>query len=303
MERRKVGPTVIARGRGLHVYEHETVIECELYKEIPPHYVDPPERKEGDIVEFSPASRRRLRQTMMRLRTQWLSEPYFITLTYHQRWPRSPYNTLRTWLQWIEQNHPGKICYIWRLEWQKRQAPHFHVLIWERFFDGWFVARRNWRAMSTAWSSACGELMNHDHLRFGCKIVRVESFKQATRYVSKYIAKLENEPEESAGKRRWGRSLNLPVVPVADVVPHHSGWMFLVRICKRLLRKRMKDRKGYRIATQNGVFSLYIPYGETFRLLEWIHRQYPPSKIEWPDIPDEWRWPPEIVLPAERLVV
>lgn len=174
---------------------------------------------------------------------------WFITLTYPETFPAA-YEAkqdckrfLDNLNQWHRNN--GKHMFtIWRLEFQSRGAPHFHLLIWsdwdkplqnskaikqKRWQDAishfteknwWWnydkgvntTPWEQWRAwLSVGWwlRTQTGDL---DHLRAGVDIKQINNPRQVTSYVSKYVAKIDQAGNEhvradSGGKlgRLWGK--------------------------------------------------------------------------------------------------
>ena len=111
------------------------------YDRLNPHdraqYVKKPKTgNKSDIKEFSPASRRNLLDKMCSLLLECWLRAWFVTLTYHNEWP-DPKGTkkhLRAFYKRIcyyaKKNHLDyKPSIIWRVEPQKRGAPHFHLFV------------------------------------------------------------------------------------------------------------------------------------------------------------------------------
>ncbi|MDZ7659639.1 hypothetical protein [Fodinibius sp.] len=167
----------------------------------------PPKREAGDIKGFSRKSRLRLLKKTNRVDHENKSKPYFVTLTYPERYPvdREEYKSdLDTFLKRLKRA-AGDVEYLWRLEAQKRGAPHYHLLLYiERDINlslfkkwvsqNWFeVVQRNW------------DIKDGKHLRAGTNCKRINDFRQASYYVSKYMAKTDDEKLKNQG-RYWGAS-------------------------------------------------------------------------------------------------
>jgi hypothetical protein len=86
--------------------------------------------------------------------------------------------------------------FIWRLEFQKRGAAHFHAL---------YVVPRPWSAGAVASFilSSWLELVPGAVLQAQC-IREVESFAFLSAYLSKYLAKLDQSPGAPGVGRWWG---------------------------------------------------------------------------------------------------
>lgn len=85
----------------------------------------------GEVRRFSEASRRR----MQRMLAMTSATPrYLLTLTYPDAWPsaRQAKAHLKTFCQRLERVAEAagrRLAVVWRLEFQQRGAPHFHLLI------------------------------------------------------------------------------------------------------------------------------------------------------------------------------
>ena len=126
--------------------------------------------------------------------------PTFGTLTYPGEWPSDPKRWKRdldAFGKRLRRRHP-EASVIWKLEPQKRGAPHFHLLIFN-------VPRLDKTWLSAAWYAV---VASNDvrHLRAGTRIESIRSWRGVMSYASKYTAKVIDElPEgwEAVG-RMWG---------------------------------------------------------------------------------------------------
>ena len=284
----------------LIIYERETHFSSRYFRDpanqkFRHRKKTPPERVENDIHSFSQASRRRLMSTLRQVRTVWLSPPIFVRLGFHKKWPEHPYDTLRLFIQWLRRIHPGHFCFLWRLEWQSRGAPHFHLLMWERSVDSWFHIRKNWRVISNVWSYVCGEEGNEDHLRWGSHVQEITSYRKVLRYVSKYIAKVDETAPEKEGQRHWGRSADLPCIPVRTVRTAHQEFIVLRRIARRLMKSRRMKPDIIRRITQGSSFSLICDAPVILDLLAWLNPFSVGQSVEEHPPPAHWC---SLLLPA-----
>lgn len=144
--------------------------------------------KRNGIKGFSRQSRRRLLNTIGSVRRD-ADLPYFITLTYPDRFPtveRSK-RDLKVFLQRFEREFPNSGL-IWKLEPQERGAPHFHMLAWRvGNILGWVI--KNWYEI--AGDGDKNHFLFHAGLLRGSKpcVQKVKSFKGVWSYASKYIGK------------------------------------------------------------------------------------------------------------------
>jgi hypothetical protein len=116
-----------------------------------------------------------------------------VTLTYPEHWPSSPSvwkGHLRAFYERIRRTgYFNKESSIWVLEFQKRGAPHFHLLM-----TGW-VSKR-W--VSAAWADiTCGNVQACSR----CEAIR--DVEAGGKYISKYLTKSLDSGLEGVG-RWWG---------------------------------------------------------------------------------------------------
>ncbi len=178
-----------------------------------PVEVPPPKHKRGKVTIFSRKSRRRLLEFLART-TKTTRPRVFMTLTYPSNMNDAKIGKthLRAFLERVRRKFP-KAAGIWRIEYQKRGAVHFHFI----FFNMPF-----WKAseIRTAWSEIIGEKSPRIH------ITTCRSRKQTTYYMSKYVAKLGGKAAVSLSivpylhvGRHWGY-FNKPDIPMAELIFH-----------------------------------------------------------------------------------
>lgn len=150
---------------------------------------DPPPR--GEITYFSRRSRQRLAFVAANTETKFKT---MITLTYPNAWPSDGLHVksqLHCFLQWIRRNCDAPL-YLWFLEFQKRGAPHIHLLIdWplptRKLHKSQFRIR-----VANAWYRlvASGDPL---HRKAGTRTERIRLPNGAARYAVKYAFKMKQK--------------------------------------------------------------------------------------------------------------
>ena len=189
----------------------------------------------GVVNGFSAASRRRLIRKLARLRPD---QTVFLTLTYPARFPdaKEAKTHLRAMLERLRRRFP-KMSAIWRLEFQQRGAPHFHLLC----FNMPYIPHRTFRKY---WSEIVWEYVD-ETLPF-VRLEMIRSQKGAMFYAAKYCAKPTDEAVESlfnnsaylhAG-RIWGihNKDHLPYAPKVYIVVLGASKRSLANV-KKILRR------------------------------------------------------------------
>lgn len=215
----------------------------------------------GEIVEFSRASRRRLLTLLNSINKNEIKRPLFVTLTYPASWPESP----REWKKHLERfrsrivRRYGKFPVIWRLEYQRRGAPHFHLLMFAPLDLGElipFVAR------SWAESVASGD---DKHLVAGTRCEIVASWRGVNSYAAKYMGKLEQlQPGQESPGRFWGvwyKNL-LPISAIETPISVEAA----TKIRRAMVRYAGLSQKH---ATRANTLQVFMPDELVIRLLRY----------------------------------
>ena len=156
---------------------------------------------------FSRASRRNLLRRLASInRTAFRSfkgRLIFVTLTYSGEYPENPEvckRHLRAFRKRLRRQY-GPFAAFWRLGIQRRGAWHFHLLL----FVGPRVGPQKElrRFVSSSWYEVTGKV-SEGHLRAGTRVEAVRSWKKATSYAERYMAKPEEFPKELKTGRIWG---------------------------------------------------------------------------------------------------
>jgi len=184
---------------GIEVYRRDTVVVRTGKKGgRPPALLD---CKREQVKELSDESRARLAfvacNTDVTFRTM-------ITLTYPRVYPSDGQTVkrhLHAWFAWANRRW-GKFDYLWFLEFQRRGAPHIHLLTNHKWYQ------EDKAALSEAWYRIVG---SHDqrHLAAGTRIERIRKPDGAARYCLKYAFKCHQKqvPDEYTNVGRfWGHS-------------------------------------------------------------------------------------------------
>jgi len=204
--------------------------------------------RRGKITVFSAKSRRRLIRYLFSLEK---SPVVMVTLTYPKEW-NPDYEVwkrdLDVFLKRVARKFP-KYWFIWKLEFQKRGAPHFHLL--GSFGEGVVVNKEVMEWVSRAWY----EVVNsgyEKHLKAGTNIEVLDSKKKVIFYVCKYISK-EDMPKDENKKsikvgRWWGKSGNVPNRCVVAVRFNVSEYVMVKRLVKRWVKANVREalKKGKR---------------------------------------------------------
>jgi len=194
--------------------------------------------KRGKVSGFTRASRRRLMQRIAM--TRKIMMPVFVTLTYPGAWAEDPKiwkRDLRVFWMRIKRAYPAAAA-IWKLEFQKRGAPHFHLLVWGVKYAHLVLS------VSKLWYEVVGS-GDDRHLRAGTRVENVRDWRGVMAYASKYLGKLESVPTNEPG-RFWG-VMSADCIPWADLVTcsltDREAYQF-IRMLRRFMRIKSRAYKS-----------------------------------------------------------
>lgn len=190
--------------------------------------------KRKQVRTFSKASRSRLAFTAGNTSVVFRT---MVTLTYPRQYPRDGRRVkrdLRTFLAaW--RRYTGGCELLWFLEFQKRGAPHVHILC-----DFPLPRRREdaanvYRWVALRWYQICGEL-DYKHLQAGTRTERLRSARGGAHYAVKYAQKMHQKvvPDDYQNVGRfWGHTRGVKPEPIHtyrctedDIRGLLDGWQF-----------------------------------------------------------------------------
>ena len=189
------------------------------------------------VVTYSGKSRKRLLELFARLQDPdsrgYRYRVSFLTLTTQRvHTPKEFKRRMFILLKRFRRRHP-RLAAVWRLEFQKRGAPHIHLVLYNA---PWLD--KEW--IQSSW----GEIVTEE--RPFTRIERVKSHRSLLSYVSKYVAKdtgfnyvpkltaLGVVSDGDALGRCWGvfGRGNLPFAKLGvSVVPLDASWWLIRRYC------------------------------------------------------------------------
>lgn len=158
--------------------------------------------RRNEIHGFSKQSRYRLFRLLHSIRFERVS---FVTLTYGNTFPltgRSAKADLRRFRRSTNRRY-GTLRAIWKLEYQKRGAPHFHLMV----FDPPFIPVQDWCAV---WDDArrCPQEERHGN----SLDLKVDNKALPSRALGKYVGKYISKPDRGETEelhrntgRIWGK--------------------------------------------------------------------------------------------------
>lgn len=228
------------------------------------------------ISGFTKGSRQRLMRTMSTIdQYKIIGTPLFLTLTYPAVYSLDPLQwkiDLDTFAKRLIRKYP-EIVIIWRMEFQKRGAPHYHCMLLNcSKTRNYWMPKDMVPFLNTAWFESVGS-GNADHFAAGINVQPIKSFRHLISYVSKYISKYEEKEidviyPDGVG-RFWG-IINREYMPISPIEVELTIEEFhkLRRISRRFMEHKV-DRSVFIYNTFSGM-TIYIDYHNAFKLMEFV---------------------------------
>jgi len=229
----------------------------------------------GQVQGFSYKSRKRIMQTVAKINTAKVhGKPLFITLTYPDSYSHDSNiwkNDLSKFVKTFNRKY-SNIVLIWRLEFQKRGAPHFHVIAFNTNKTSFLPGLKSMREfISDNWYRSVGSC-DVKHLSAGTDVSLIKSWRGVTHYVSKYISKTVQSylfPDANCfNGRHWG-IYNREYLPIDEITIDIDEEEF--NYLRRIARRYLEHKTGHNCFFYSGSSGIliYIDYDTAFRLLEY----------------------------------
>jgi hypothetical protein len=241
--------------RGIEVYANDVVVKRFGHKTK----VNPEKRQK--VKEFSLPARKRLAFVAANTKVDFRS---MITLTYPAIYPhdgRLVKRDRKVFLQWLCARCPD-CSYLWFIEFQRRGAPHFHILFTEQI-GGLPAYRKFQMEVSEAWNRIVkGDI---DHLRAGTRTERLRTPEGGRHYAVKYAIKMRQKLVPAAFEnvgRFYGYSRDVTPKPIAGIA---LGWAKLKAMLEDWPYLPDNERDLYKVLyNTSGVVAPYIVQDRMF---------------------------------------
>ncbi len=237
--------------------------------------IKPPVGNKKQIKEFSPRSRVRLLKLVSRLDVSQEKCPVFVTLTFGQLYPTPQQSKeyMRLFVRKLDRRSSKDVSSIWRMEFQERGAPHFHLIVFGLdYIKKEYVAK--------LWAETIGQkYWDNSKDEPAYPFTRIEGVQQHRKliyYVSKYVAKVEDKgsPRQAEGDVRgddsscgfnsvlymdtvgrfWGiiKRKVMPFGVIISIVAHVGFWLDHIKTVARTFYDQINDdSSGFHIYMDN----------------------------------------------------
>ena len=229
----------------------------------------------GEVSSFSVRSRSRLNKKIAMLSRGVL--PYFVTLTYHAKMPSDftgyKYQLHHFMISFFRRFPNAGV--IWKLEFQKRGAPHYHLFVWG-------VSLQDLRAfIPQTWHKIAGYRSKY-HLEWHqgklgnehC-VQSIRSWNGVLSYAGKYFAKLDDT--KNRGGRVWGvRGL----VPFSKILEFRVSLEVALEFRQTLIEERnyQFQRLGFWTFDYS---TAWLSFLHDLNLSEYVSQNPPDDPPDW----------------------
>ena len=157
----------------------------------------------------------------------------------------------------------GDFAWFWRMGIQKRGAWHFHLLLFVPSSVG--SLKEIGPFIASSWYKACGEI-SEGHFLYGTYVEEIRTWRKATSYAEKYMAKEEQFPEGIETGRIWGvwNKKFLPIQWKTVKVSLKDAFMI------RRIYRRLAGRKGSGSLRR---MTIFVRYDNVVSLLKFLGYQ------------------------------
>ena len=193
--------------------------------------------RRGKCKVMSSRSRRRLMNFLATLVRSII--PLFVTLTYPKDFPesRASKSHLQAFIKRLKRRYP-EFGYIWKIELQKRGAPHYHLFIWG-------VQREQaYAVMSKCWYEIVGSDDPWHEVK-GVDIQNVFSYKGVKSYAAKYVSKRDDREVLEGLGRTWGYGGKIPISEKEEYIIAPQQAYVLLRYLRRRVRCKNKGMRAF----------------------------------------------------------
>lgn len=203
--------------------------------------------KRGAVTTFSAQSRKRFMKKIYILESS--SRCLWVTLTQPHAFEGSvgARRLAKLWTARVRRAYPAASG-LWRIQPQKRGAPHFHVMVYGIPADGLEIKTVRAR-LAAMWTAVVVKgIANGDTLsarsrgqiaRYGCDVAELETAVGVQRYVSRYLSRTDAVGNAAVVGRQWGgfNCAALPVSRTDTVTVTRSVAQNVVRAARRSQRR------------------------------------------------------------------
>lgn len=201
----------------------------------------PSHSQRGAVSGFSRRSRSRLLKLCASLDADRARAGLFVTLTYPSTWP-SDAPDWKTHLDSFGKRlsrRCANVSAVWKLEFQKRGAPHFHLLVL-----GVPYIAASW--LASAWYEIV-KSGQPEHLVAGTQVDRVRRARSVIAYAAKYLGKVQTTNTGDCVGRYWGivGRKQLPIHTVEQRLTRRAGCA-VVRVLRKVYARSATARRHSR---------------------------------------------------------
>lgn len=230
----------------------------------------PSVHRRGEIKEFSRKSKRRMMLKLSKFNYDFYETKLFFTCTFHNIYPQTKSETKKYLLSLIKriERIDKAVAMVWRVEKQKRGAPHFHfILCFPKFYNGKEKSELS-KKLKISWGDLTFHINKYAYT-VASDVRELNSNIKTFNYISKYSSKVDDEKTNYRLGRIWGIRGN---VKEFDEIQFEVSQYFADEL-KRLIFNELNTHIKVSREYENYIFTydlvrLIIPYEKILLFLK-----------------------------------
>lgn len=186
------------------VFENSIIIGCKpLYTNHSIHL----NSVRGKVKIYSRKSRRRLFLKLSQVNILNYSQVFHCANTFHNTYPNDCERLKKILSEFLHllKGFEPTFHFFWKLEFQKRQAPHFHFLLFNSSHSNLVTAALVNKIVNDIWMKVTKD-NGFFHRKYGTHCSEITDLPHCFKYFCKYCAKEDSEEFIHYAGRRWGYS-------------------------------------------------------------------------------------------------
>jgi hypothetical protein len=198
----------------------------------------------GFIFGFSRKSQNNLKRGLATIPDSELMNAILVTLTYPSEFPApEEYQIYKTHLDRFAKTVFRKgFSGYWVLEFQKRGAPHFHLILFKKGQKRGQSLKALQEMVSRRWYECVGS-GDYKHFKAGTEVAWPDDAGSTRGYVAKYVSKGDQAADEGINVGRYWGKINAKEIPrgeevIESITPRQAK--VAARVMKRAVANRVK---------------------------------------------------------------
>lgn len=226
-------------------------------------------KKNRVIKKFSQNSRRRLSNNLGKIRFELYNLKILCTLTFHEKFPleKSSLKKLVDNFNKSLKRFDEGLEYIWKLEFQKRGAPHFHYILLSKNNYSLEKKKKLNQFLRETWIRLVAD-DSEDFKKHSLDFREIYNDAKTVNYLLKYVGKIDESTDNIELGRYWALSNKIDFSPLRVVNVDEDFYESLRIILLRYIKQKYKiNENDFERIKINNSFSVALFRDDILSLL------------------------------------